>query len=171
MHRNVILRNEIGPELPISWIDADQPRDLWTRLKARCNDTGTGCEALTIPHNPNISNGQMFTLDWGGLPIDEQRERAALRSEMEPLVEMMQAKASPSAGAACGTWSAARTSCATSRRSATSTASAPPTARTARVRAASAARGASRASTSCAMRSSKASPRKNASGSTRSSLV
>ncbi|MYH31257.1 MAG: DUF3604 domain-containing protein, partial [Acidobacteria bacterium] len=92
VHRNVILRNEIGPELPISWIDADQPLDLWTRLKARCNDTGTGCEALTIPHNPNISNGQMFTLDWGGLPIDEQRARAALRSEMEPLVEMMQAK-------------------------------------------------------------------------------
>ena len=92
VHRNVILRNEIAPELPISWIDADQPRDLWTRLKARCNDTGTGCEALTIPHNPNISNGQMFTLDWGGLPIDEQRARAALRNEMEPLVEMMQAK-------------------------------------------------------------------------------
>ena len=92
VHRNVILRNEIGPELPISWIDADQPRDLWTRLKARCNDTGSGCEALTIPHNPNISNGQMFTLDWGGAPIDEQRARAALRAEMEPLVEMMQAK-------------------------------------------------------------------------------
>ncbi len=92
VHRNVILRNEIAPELPISWIDADRPRDLWTRLKARCNDTGTGCEALTIPHNPNISNGQMFTLDWGGLPLDEQRARAALRTEMEPLVEMMQAK-------------------------------------------------------------------------------
>ena len=92
VHRNVILRNEIGPELPISWVDADQPQDLWTRLKARCNDTGTGCEALTIPHNPNLSNGQMFTLDWGGMPIDEQRARAALRAEMEPLVEMMQAK-------------------------------------------------------------------------------
>ena len=34
----------------------------------------------------------MFTLDWGGLPLDEQRARAALRTEMEPLVEMMQAK-------------------------------------------------------------------------------
>ncbi|MEE2638245.1 MAG: DUF3604 domain-containing protein [Acidobacteriota bacterium] len=92
VHRNVILRNEIAPELPISWIDAAQPEDLWTRLKARCNDTDTGCEALTIPHNPNISNGQMFTLDWGADPIDQQRARASLRAEMEPLVEMMQSK-------------------------------------------------------------------------------
>ena len=165
VHRNVILRNEIAPELPISWIDADQPRDLWTRLKARCNDSGTGCEALTIPHNPNISNGQMFTLDWGGLPIDEQRARAALRNEMEPLVEMMQAKGESECRR--GMWNVIggedgavrlREGCATS------TASGRPTARTAPAKAGSAARAASRGSTSCATRSSRASPRRNAWG-------
>ena len=88
----MILRNEIAPKLSISWIDAAQPEDLWTRLKTRCNDTDSGCEALTIPHNPNISNGQMFTLDWGAAPIEAQLARATLRAEMEPLVEMMQSK-------------------------------------------------------------------------------
>ena len=92
VHRNVILRNEIAPELPISWMDAAEPPDLWTRLKDRCNDTGTGCQALTIPHNSNISNGQMFTVDWASMPLDEQRARAALQAEMDPLVEIMQAK-------------------------------------------------------------------------------
>ena len=91
-HRNIILRNEIAPELPISWIDAADPEDLWARLKARCNDNGSGCEALSIPHNPNISNGRLFTLDWGDASLDEQRTYAALRADMEPLVEMMQAK-------------------------------------------------------------------------------
>ncbi len=92
VHRNVILRNEIAPELPISWMDAAAPLDLWTRLKARCNDTGTGCQALTIPHNSNISNGQMFTVDWGAMPIEEQRAQAALQAELDVLVEIMQAK-------------------------------------------------------------------------------
>ena len=91
-HRNIILRNEIAPELPITWIDAARPEDLWARLKTRCNDNGSACEALSIPHNPNISNGRMFTLDWGGASIDDQRDYARLRAEMEPLVEMMQAK-------------------------------------------------------------------------------
>ncbi len=91
-HRNIILRNEIAPELPISWIDAAYPEEMWAKLKERCNDNGSGCEALSIPHNPNISNGRMFTLDWGGQSIAEQRAYAALRVEMEPLLEMMQAK-------------------------------------------------------------------------------
>ena len=64
-HRNIILRNEIAPELPISWIDAAEPEEMWTKLQERCNDNGSGCEAISIPHNPNISNGRMFTLDWG----------------------------------------------------------------------------------------------------------
>ena len=73
-------------------MDAAEPLDLWTRLKARCNDTGTGCQALTIPHNSNISNGQMFTVDWGGMPIEEQRAQAALQAELDVLIEIMQAK-------------------------------------------------------------------------------
>jgi hypothetical protein len=91
VHRNVILRNEIAPELPISSIDEPSAEGLWEKLDARCNSTGTGCEAIAIPHNPNVSNGQMFVPDRSGSD-EAQRARAALRARMEPLVEMVQAK-------------------------------------------------------------------------------
>ena len=91
-HRNIILRNEVTPELPIASIDAPTPEEMWTKLKERCNDNATGCEAISIPHNPNISNGQMFTLNFGNEDPESQRDYLMLRREMEPLVEMMQAK-------------------------------------------------------------------------------
>ena len=92
VHRNVILRNDSVPELPISWAEEAEPEGLWKKLEARCNDTGTGCEALTIPHNPNISNGRMFTVTYKDRPLDAQRQRAELQRRLEPLVEMIQAK-------------------------------------------------------------------------------
>lgn len=91
VHRNVILRNEIVPELPISWIDEPEAEGLWRKLDERCNQTGSGCEALAIPHNPNVSNGQIFLSDMSG-PIEAQRARAELRARMEPLLEVVQAK-------------------------------------------------------------------------------
>jgi hypothetical protein len=92
VHRNVILRSEIVPELPISWLDEPSAEGLWRKLRERCNDTASGCEALAIPHNPNLSNGRTFALPYRDAPLDEQRERAALRAQLEPLVEMMQTK-------------------------------------------------------------------------------
>ncbi len=92
VHRNVILRNDSVPELPISWAEEAEPEGLWKKLEARCNDTDTGCEALTIPHNPNISNGRMFTVTYKDRPLDAQRRRAELQRRLEPLVEMIQAK-------------------------------------------------------------------------------
>ena len=92
VHRNVILRNDSVPELPISWAEESQPEGLWKKLEARCNDTGTGCEAITIPHNPNISNGRMFTVTYKDRPLSAQRARAELQRRLEPLVEMIQAK-------------------------------------------------------------------------------
>ena len=91
VHRNVILRNEIAPELPISSIDEPEALGLWRKLDLRCNQTGSGCEALAIPHNPNVSNGQIFVPDRSG-SLQEQRARAELRARLEPLVEMVQAK-------------------------------------------------------------------------------
>jgi hypothetical protein len=92
VHRNVILRNELSPELPISWIDEPTPQGLWRRLDLLCNATGTGCQALAIPHNPNVSNGRMFEIPWRDLPREEQVAQAELRATLEPLVEMMQIK-------------------------------------------------------------------------------
>ncbi len=92
VHRNVILRNELSPELPLSWIDTPTAPELRRELVELCNDTGTGCEAIAIPHNPNLSNGQSFSIWYAELAEEEQREEAALRARIEPIVEMMQIK-------------------------------------------------------------------------------
>jgi hypothetical protein len=92
VHRNIILRNEIVPELPISWVDEPSAENLWRKLKQRCNDTDSGCEAFAIPQNSNLSNGQMFAVRYRDRAPEAQRAAAALRAELEPLVEMTQAK-------------------------------------------------------------------------------
>jgi Protein of unknown function (DUF3604) len=92
VHRNVIFRNEVVPELPVSSIDETEPEGLWRRLKELCLDTDGDCDALTIPHNPNHSSGMMFPLSDTSRSLEERRAWALLAAEMEPLVEMMQIK-------------------------------------------------------------------------------
>lgn len=92
VHRNIILRNEIVPELPISSLETPVEMDLRRQLLEQCNESGSGCDAIAIPHNPNLSNGQMFRVEYAQLPMDRQREEAALRARLEPVVEMMQIK-------------------------------------------------------------------------------
>jgi len=92
VHRNIILRNEIVPELPISSLETKVEMDLRRQLLEQCNDSGSGCDAIAIPHNPNLSNGQMFRVEYAELPLERQREEAALRARLEPVVEMMQIK-------------------------------------------------------------------------------
>lgn len=91
LHRNVIFRNAEVPELPISSRDARRVRDLWDALARECDRDATGCEALIIPHNSNLSGGVMFA--------ETQEDGAAFspayasrRAEMEPLVELSQHK-------------------------------------------------------------------------------
>jgi hypothetical protein len=93
LHRNVIFRNEIVPGLPISYFDAPREWTLWEMLEQGCTQTGTGCDALAIPHNSNISNGRMFAVDYPGTGSpEEQAARAALRARLEPIIEVMQHK-------------------------------------------------------------------------------
>jgi hypothetical protein len=92
VHRNVIFRNERVPELPVSSLEQGNPLGLWEQLDALCNDAGGDCEAIAIPHNPNVSNGRMFRIPWRGEPPGEQRRQARLRARFEPVVEMMQVK-------------------------------------------------------------------------------
>jgi hypothetical protein len=92
IHRNVIFRNEIVPELPISWIDTPSEGEFWRKLRAQCVDSGSGCDALAIPHNPNLSNGQLFAIWYRDLPLEEQRAEARLRAGLEPIVEIVQHK-------------------------------------------------------------------------------
>jgi hypothetical protein len=93
MHRNVIFRNATALPTPITYYDAPKPLDLWTQLRATCNDAGNGCDALAIPHNSNVSNGRLFHVEyWGKKGIEDEKRQARLRAEMEPLVEIYQHK-------------------------------------------------------------------------------
>lgn len=93
LHRNVIFRNHIVPSRPISYMEVQREWDLWQLLREVCIESGTGCDALSIPHNSNISNGRMFAIDYpGARSAAEQADRAALRAQLEPVVEIMQHK-------------------------------------------------------------------------------
>ncbi|PLW82757.1 hypothetical protein CWI75_09295 [Kineobactrum sediminis] len=91
LHRNVVFRNAQVPTLPASYIDTPGETLLWDSLEKECNDAASGCEALVIPHNSNLSAGYMFSgLQADGTPIDA--DYAARRRRMEPLAEIMQHK-------------------------------------------------------------------------------
>ncbi len=92
VHRNVIFRNSSVPEIPISSLEAPDAIELWDRLDALCTNTGSGCEALTIPHNANVSNGRLFEISWKRESLEEQRRQASVRARMDRVVEMMQVK-------------------------------------------------------------------------------
>jgi hypothetical protein len=92
-HRNVIFRNDHTLPTPISQRDVPGAPMLWSTLMAQCNDSGSGCEALAIPHNMNYTAGNEMALDYpAGFTMAQQRARATLRGRAEPLVEVWQNK-------------------------------------------------------------------------------
>ena len=93
VHRNVIFRNEVVLDRPIHALDEPEALVMLRRLRDECNDGIPGCEALAIPHNPNLSDGRMFRAEYPGTMNALQEARfARLRASMEPVVEMMQIK-------------------------------------------------------------------------------
>ncbi|WP_372809277.1 DUF3604 domain-containing protein [Litorivivens sp.] len=60
IHRNVIFNGNPDLSNPFSALDYKTPEALFGELRKHCVDKGTGCDALTIPHNSNLSKGQMF---------------------------------------------------------------------------------------------------------------
>jgi len=87
LHRNVIFGTEVVPDLPVTHFEASTPLALWQQLDEVC--TGD-CDVLVLPHNSNLSNGQLFTPDYG--PMDDPAEVAALRARLEPVGEIFQHK-------------------------------------------------------------------------------
>lgn len=88
LHRNVIFRDTIVPELPFSAIDGRDPEQLWDWMQKQID---IGSTVLAIPHNSNGSKGMMFpTVNLKGDSIS--LEYAQRRQAMEPLIEMMQIK-------------------------------------------------------------------------------
>jgi hypothetical protein len=92
LHRNVLFRNARVPDLPISVMETGPMAiHLWRRLDETCRDAIGGCEAITIPHNTNWSEGSAFT---SALTPDAEitAEETPLRARYDRLVEMMQHK-------------------------------------------------------------------------------
>ncbi len=92
LHRNVLFRGdatEADRLVPFSQFDSQNPEDLWKFLDRFQKDTGA--EVLAIPHNGNLSNGRMFSVEtFNGKPLS--RELAELRASLEPIIEVTQIK-------------------------------------------------------------------------------
>ncbi len=92
VHHNVIFRNANVPVSPIAWVDEPDVYDLWDELRRQCLEAGIGCDVITLPHNSNLSNGNMFAITGKDLPLEQQRTRAMLRGDIERLAEITQIK-------------------------------------------------------------------------------
>jgi hypothetical protein len=92
IHRNVLFLD--GPDrtrqaLPFSRFESDDPEDLWAYLRGY--EERTGGQVIAIPHNGNLSGGNMFALTrFSGEPITQ--EYALTRSRWEPICEVTQIK-------------------------------------------------------------------------------
>jgi len=91
LHRVVIFRD--GPDrvkqvLPFSAFDSGDPEKLWEFLASY--EEKTGGQILAIPHNGNISNGQMYAEVIKGKKMT--RDYAERRARWEPLMEATQEK-------------------------------------------------------------------------------
>ncbi len=87
-HRNVIFRSSKNLPVPYSYFDSQHPEDLWKWMDTQRDN---GHTLLAIPHNGNLSNGLMFSMnDSYGNPITYEYAKARMRNER--LTEIIQTK-------------------------------------------------------------------------------
>ena len=88
LHRNVIFESSKASIRPWTRIDSINPEDLWT-WQDRLRDKGV--DTISMPHNSNGSNGQMFEMEtFKGNALDVEYAKKRMRNE--PLVEITQVK-------------------------------------------------------------------------------
>ena len=88
LHRNVIFESSKASVRPWTRIDSINPEDLWT-WQDRLRDKGV--DTISMPHNSNGSNGQMFEMEtFKGNALDVEYAKKRMRNE--PLVEITQVK-------------------------------------------------------------------------------
>ena len=92
LHRCVILKDDadtVSQWIPYSAQSSSNPEDLWAALLEY--EQTTGGEALSIPHNGNLSNGLMWdTVTYDGDAINS--DYAERRMRWEPIAEVTQIK-------------------------------------------------------------------------------
>jgi len=82
LHRNVIFRGA-APDRLFSTLDSTNPEDLWAWMDTQREE---GRDVMSIPHNSNASNGEMFateTYEGGALTADYAITRMRNESVME----------------------------------------------------------------------------------------
>lgn len=91
-HRVVIFKDDsrkATQTMPFSAFQSEDPEALWEYMADY--ERRTGGKILAIPHNGNLSNGKMFSLqDFSGRPL--ARSYAERRARWEPLYEVTQIK-------------------------------------------------------------------------------
>lgn len=92
LHRIIVTdgdRANASNYLPFSSLDSQRPEDLWAWLEQTSQQYNA--RFVSIPHNMNISKGQMFdSVDSDGADISA--EYASLRARWEPIAEVTQIK-------------------------------------------------------------------------------
>ena len=92
LHRVVMFRDDMDRTntiIPFSSNGNINPEKLWAWMKTY--EASTGGKVLAMPHNSNVSNGQMFAMEkMDGTPID--LAYAQTRAKYEPVVEVTQIK-------------------------------------------------------------------------------
>ena len=87
LHRNVVFRDK-APARLFSTLDSPNPEDLWDWMDG---ERAAGRDVMAIPHNSNVSDGEMFALKtYDGGALD--KAYADQRMANEPIVEMTQVK-------------------------------------------------------------------------------
>jgi hypothetical protein len=92
LHRNVVFRTAAVPALPITHFEEPSFWNLWDALDRECIRGLDDCDVLAIPHNTNWSNGNMFVVEYPEDGDRSEAEWAALRADLEPLLEIYQHK-------------------------------------------------------------------------------
>ncbi|MDP6909178.1 MAG: DUF3604 domain-containing protein, partial [Flavobacteriales bacterium] len=88
LHRNVIFKDMMVPDYPVSSLEARTEQDLWLWMDEA---TTNGASLMAIPHNTNLAEGGAFKdKDEQGNPIS--KEYAQMRQDFERLVEVHQVK-------------------------------------------------------------------------------
>jgi hypothetical protein len=64
LHKNVIFASDKVPAAPLDSITYPSQAELWSGLDQQCT-ADKGCEAITIPHNSNLSKGGAFNIPDG----------------------------------------------------------------------------------------------------------
>ncbi|MBT8139841.1 MAG: DUF3604 domain-containing protein [Gammaproteobacteria bacterium] len=88
IHRCVIYRDSKVSALPFSSLDSSRPEDLWKFLQ---RESDRGIKAFAIPHNANVSKGNMYArVDSNGKALTHVYAEA--RRRWEPISEILQIK-------------------------------------------------------------------------------